>query len=43
MGPFDASTDGRAYVDVSGTIVSGSLSPPVGQPPAPTKASPTGG
>jgi hypothetical protein len=41
FGPLDSSTDGGAYVDVSGTIVSGTLTPPTSTS-APKLTSPTG-
>jgi hypothetical protein len=44
FGPLDTSTDGQAYLDVSGGIVSGTLSPPIGQASRTSQpSSPTGG
>lgn len=42
-GPFDVSSDGTSYVDVSATIVKGTLSPPIGAATTGTPSTATGG
>ena len=42
LGPLDSSTDSQAFVDVSGSIVSGTLSPPIGGTSSHAPSSPTG-